>query len=102
MERHYLHREAPLPSKVSLSQGNLAYLPDGGRIYVPFDVISNQPICPDNRGYWGDYDDLMVAGFKNGSTTPSFLRTMSDSSAGCDKRWDYTSSQLHVRALVFE
>jgi hypothetical protein len=98
----YMHREEPMPSKVSLSQGNLGYLPGGKRIYVPFDVSSQQPICPDGRGYWGDYDDLIFAGFKNGSTTASFFRPMSDSSLGCNKRWEYTSSHLHLRGFVFE
>ena len=95
----YLHQQA---GKVSLSQGNLAYLPNGTRIYLPFDVIKDQPICPDNRGYWGDYDDLIMAGFFNGSTTASFFRPMSDSSLGCNKRWEYTSSHLHVRGFVFQ
>lgn len=83
-------------------QGNLGYLPDGKRIYVGFNVIKNQIFCPDQRGYWDDYDDMIVAGFVNGSSTASFFRPMSDSSLGCNSRWAYKSSHLHVRSFVFE
>ena len=97
----YLHRADPMPSKVVLSQGNLAYLPNGHRIYVPFDVSAAEPICPDQRGYWGDYDHSIHAGF-NSNNNPVFFRPMSDSSQGCTERWAFTSSALHLRGFVFE
>lgn len=98
----YVEREEPNPSKITLSQGNLGYLPNGTPIYVPFDLIKNQTFCPDQRGYWDDYDDMIVAGFINNSTTASFFRPLSDSSLGCNSRWAYTSSHLHVRGFVFQ
>ncbi|MEA2626686.1 MAG: hypothetical protein QOD06_2731, partial [Candidatus Binatota bacterium] len=55
------------------------------------------------RGYWGDYDDLQFVGFVEHTTTAKFLRTFTDSSARCTKRWEYTSENVHVgspRSLV--
>jgi hypothetical protein len=98
----YLNRDPKAGDKVTLQQGNLAYLPNGKRIFLPFDLIKDMPVCPDNRGYWGDYDDLQIVGFLNGSTAPTFIRTMSDSSLGCTEQWQYTSKAVHVRAAVFQ
>jgi hypothetical protein len=100
----YLDRNPKGGDTVTLHEGNLAYLPGSPakRIYVPFPLIKSMPVCPDNRGYWGDYDDLEIIGFLDGSTSPTFIRTMSDSSLGCVKKWQYTSQHLHIRAAVFK
>jgi hypothetical protein len=97
----YLDRDGSPKNAVTLKQGNLAYLPNGTRIFLPFDLIKEMPVCPDTRGYWGDYDDLVFIGFREGDTTAQFIRAMSDSSLGCDKRWTYISHHLHIRAVVF-
>ena len=93
----FLSREDdPTGNKVGVQQGNLAVLPLPGmqRIFLEFDLVTAQTPCPDNRGYWGDYDDLRVFGFNNGDA--QLVRTETDSSAGCTKRWDVTSEQVHV------
>ena len=96
----FLDRDGAVKNGVTLEQGNLAYLPGGPRIYVPFPVLKDKPICPDTRGYWGDYGDLTMVGFQN--SIAQFMVTTSDSSLGCDKRWDFDSHNLHVRAAVFQ
>lgn len=96
----YVNRDPKAPDMVDLYQGNLAYFPDGTRIYVPFSVIKAIPVCPDLRGYWGDYDDLEMVGFEKEGTA-RFLRTISDSSEGCVQRWEYTSHHVHVSAGIF-
>jgi hypothetical protein len=100
----YLDRDPAAGDTVTLQEGNFAYLPGPPpkRIFLPFPVIKTMPVCPDNRGYWGDYDDLEMIGFSPNATTPTFIRTMSDSSLGCVKRWEYVSQHLHIRAGVFE
>lgn len=99
------------PNAVSIKQGNLAVLPDGKRLFLPFDFISPRPICPDFRygspgsavsGYWGDYDEKGLAGFANNSSSPQFLLAFSDSSKGCISQSEFTSTHLHVSAAVFE
>lgn len=97
----YVNRDPKASDKVDLCQGNLAYLPNGTRIYVPFNAVSAIPVCPDLRGYWGDYDDLEMIGFDSGSIA-RFLRTISDSSQGCVQRWEYTSHHVHVSAGIFD
>jgi hypothetical protein len=65
-------------------------------------VVASQVVCPDLRGYWGDYDSLIYVGINNGEET--FVRPYSDSTdgGGCVSsnpnafRWTYRSGPLHV------
>jgi hypothetical protein len=84
---------------IYVARATLAYLPNGDRLYFPIDLVKNAPICPDQRGYWGDYDDLELLGFKD--DVPQWLRPRTDSGPSCATRWYYTSDPVHVRALVF-
>jgi hypothetical protein len=99
------------PDGVSIKQGNLAVLPDGTPIFLPFNLVAARPICPDFRygspgnaqsGYWGDYDEKALAGFAKNSTTPAFLLGFSDSSKGCVSQSEFTSNHLHVSTVVFQ
>ncbi|MBV8201834.1 MAG: hypothetical protein JOZ15_14520, partial [Acidobacteria bacterium] len=97
----YLSRqEDPGGNTVIVQQGNLAVLPDLVRILVPFKLVNSLLVCPDNRGYWGDYDGLQLVGFSG--TAPTFLDAFTDSSSGCTQRWEYTSSNVHVSAVAFQ
>ena len=97
----YLDRSGNPADRVSLKHGNLAYLPNGTRIYVPFDALKDMPLCPDNRGYWGDYNDLMFIGFPQDSSNAEFMATATDSSLGCPVRWEYFARHQHVQAARF-
>jgi hypothetical protein len=99
------------PNAVSIKQGNLAVLPNGTPIFLPFDLVAPRPICPDFRygspgnaksGYWGDYDEMTFAGFSRDSTSPEFLLTFSDSSKGCVSQSEFTSNHLHVSSVVLK
>ena len=99
------------PNAVSIKEGNLAVLPNGTPIFVPFDLVARRSICPDFRygspglaksGYWGDYDEMAFAGFSGTSTSPEFLLTFSDSSKGCVSQSEFTSNHLHVSSVVFK
>jgi hypothetical protein len=95
----YLSRQRdPKGNTVSLEQGNLVRLPNGFRILLPFKLVDSHLVCPDNRGYWGDYDDMQLSGFDG--LNAIFLRTFSDSSQGCPQRWEYTSHHVHVSAVT--
>jgi hypothetical protein len=98
------------PNGVSIKQGNLAVLPDGTPIFLPFNLVSARPICPDFRygspgnaknGYWGDYDEMKHVGFSD-SGTPEFLLAFSDSSKGCISQSEFTSNHLHVGSVVIK
>jgi hypothetical protein len=97
----YLDRSGSPANTLSLKQGNLAYLPNGTRIYVPFTAIGAMTPCPDKRGYWGDYNDLLFIGFPKDSTSAEFLATATDSSLGCPVRWEFFSRHQHVQAARF-
>ena len=86
---------------MSIHQGNLAVLPNGTRILLPFKLIKSHLVCSDLRGYWGDYDDMELVGFTS-SQTAIFMRAFSDSSQGCTKRWEYTSHHLHVSSATIK
>jgi hypothetical protein len=98
----YLDRSGDPADRVSLKAGNLAYLPNGTRIYVPGSLIDKMPLCPDNRGYWGDYNDMMHIGFPKDSTTAQFLATATDSTLGCPVRWEFFSKHQHVQGVRFQ
>jgi hypothetical protein len=51
-------------------------------------------VCSHLSGYWGDYDQLKYMG--HDSSGEHFLRPYSDSSNGCNSRWQYTSDSIHV------
>jgi hypothetical protein len=97
----FLSREDdPNGNKVGVQEGNLAVLPGPGkqRVFLEFDLVTAQTICPDLRGYWGDYDDLRIYGFSGSET--QLIRTETDSSAGCTTRWATTSEQVHVSSAT--
>jgi hypothetical protein len=92
----YLSREhAPNGNTVSLEQGNLVVLPDGVRVLLPFDQILNLLVCSDERGYWGDYNDLQLIGFDNNGNA-QFLSVYTDSSQGFPLRQEFRSENVHV------
>ena len=99
------------PNGVSIKQGNLGVLPNGTPIFVPFGLVGARPVCPDFRygspghaqsGYWGDYDEMKMAGFRKDSSAPEFLLGFSDSSKGCVDQSEFTSTHLHVGSVVFQ
>lgn len=99
------------PNAVSIKQGNLAVLPNGTPIFLPFNLVAPRPICPDFRygspgsaksGYWGDYDEMAFAGFSRTSTAPEFLLSFSDSSKGCVSQSEFTSDRLHVSSVAIQ
>lgn len=94
----------PAGNTVKIRRGVPMVLSGGARILISFNLTNPRLVCPDSqpgRGYWGDYDDLQFVGFAQGSVNAQFLRAFSDSSAGCIKRWAFTSEHLHVNAVRF-
>lgn len=84
-------------TKVALSRMNLAYV-NGTPLGIPVNLVKDITVCPDKRGYWGDYDDMLHVGFDD--TTPVFVRfTSSDHGQGCLKRWTYIAEHQHVQSV---
>ncbi|HEX3693913.1 MAG TPA: hypothetical protein VH374_00880 [Polyangia bacterium] len=55
--------------------------------------------CPDNRGYWGDYDTTYVE--SDGTASPVFVRPFSDSSSGACSFGLFEASPVHVSLVRF-
>ncbi len=83
---------------VNVSRATLGYLNGGGFLF-PVDIIKNALVCSDERGYWGDYDAMVLTGFSGSST--KWIRFSSDSSAGCNERWMYVGKQQHVQQATY-
>lgn len=84
-------------TKVALSRMNLAYV-NGTPLGIPVNLVKDITVCPDTRGYWGDYDDMLHVGFDD--TTPVFVRfTSTDHGHGCIKRWTYVAEHQHVQSV---
>jgi hypothetical protein len=97
---NYMTRDdAPNGNKVRLRHGNLFVLPNGSRIFISFELTDAQVVCSDNRGYWGDYDDLQFAGLTE-SASAKFLRAYTNSFNGCTDRTTYTAKEVHTGAAV--
>ena len=93
----FYERYGASPTTVNLGRMYLT-LVNGAPFGIPVDIARNITVCPDMRGYWGDYDDMLLVGFDD--TTPMFMRfTSTDAGKGCVKRWQYVSSHLHVQSV---
>jgi hypothetical protein len=60
--------------------------------------------CPDDRGYWGDYDAHMGVYQPSSSSSPIFWRSFSDSTGGggaaaCTTQWMYFAEKVNVSAV---
>jgi hypothetical protein len=92
----------PDGNMVSYKEGDFAVFPNGARVFIPLNLVKRQLVCPDERGFWGDYDEIQVLRFDEDSNEPLFVFAHSDSTQGCESRWQYTSRHLHVSAVVFK
>jgi hypothetical protein len=79
---------------INVSRATLGYVGSSAFIF-PVDILQNMPVCSDTRGYWGDYDTMLLTGFQNSSSL--WMRFSTDSSAGCSKRWEYTAETQHIQ-----
>jgi hypothetical protein len=95
----WVYRFGASPTTVNVARQALVYI-NGNPFGFPVDILQNAPVCSDTRGYFGDYDDTLLVGFKPPSAT--FMRFVTDSSAGCTKRWEYTATAQHVKAVQYD
>lgn len=61
-------------------------------------VTPAQRTCPDNRSYWGDYDDMFVV--DDFTPNPTFVRPYTDSTDTTCSRQTYTANPQHVSVAV--
>ena len=94
----YLARFGESTSTVNMTRATLGYI-DGAPFSIPVDIARDAPVCSDRRGYWGDYDGFLPARVNGDSV--EFMRFMTDSSLGCNKRWQFVGEQQHVRAVTY-
>ena len=95
----YVYRYGKSVTGVYVARQTLGYV-NGGPFTIPVDLVRNTPVCSDGRGYWTDYDAMLVTGFHAPATT--FLRFVTDSSKGCTERWTFTGKAQHVQAVKYD
>lgn len=90
------------PYGVGWAFGELVVTSGGIRFFIPQVPYDNYVVCPDIRGYWGDYDnlDVLFAGNQPGGKS-TFIRAHTDSSAAACVQETYTSSPVHVSAITW-
>jgi hypothetical protein len=85
-------------SSVNLSRATLGYFPnsDNPIAIFPVDILQNTPVCSDSgRGYWGDYDSMLLIGWQGSSSV--WMRFLTDSSQGCPTRWYFLGETQHLQ-----
>lgn len=70
------------------------------RLLLHYELTPAREVCADDRGYWGDYDDMKFVEFED--PHPQFVITGSDSSYGCEFRDFFLSHHVHVSSMLFE
>ncbi len=90
----------PANGKLTFAMGGVAMIqsPNNPPAFIYFAIFSlaNRVVCADNRGYWGDYDDLQALGASASGQSILFGRTYTNSEPNCNYRWAFTSSPAHV------
>jgi hypothetical protein len=96
----FMERFGASTTTVNVARGTLGYV-SGSALIIPVDIVKNTPVCSDTRGYWGDYDAMILAGFdpKLGGT---WMRFYTDSSSACSKRWEYEGVAQHVSQTNYD
>jgi hypothetical protein len=98
----YYSDDATHNSQVSAYDGNLVAL-SAGRVFASFSLVGAHSICPDGRGYWGDYDDVQfIAGDGTTNYLPQFIATGSDSSDATCSSTEFNSLPVHVSEVLFK
>ena len=92
----FVYRFGKPATSVYLARATIGYV-NGSAFTIPVDIIKDTPVCSDTRGYWGDYDDMLLTGFNNDGGT-NWVRFLTDSSKGCTERWGFTGRAQHVQA----
>ena len=98
----FVYRYGKPTTSVNVARATIGYA-NGQAFTIPVDIIQNTPVCSDTRlpaGYWGDYDDMLLAGF-NSDGSSDWVRFLTDSSNGCAKRWGFTAQAQHVQVTRY-
>ena len=90
-------RNGPSVTGVGLARMDLGYF-NGTPLGIQVNQLQDITVCSDRRGYWGDYDEMLHAGFDK--TIPVFIRfTTSDIGKGCLTRWGFFANHHHVQSV---
>lgn len=96
----FMERFGTSVSTVNVSRTTLGYV-NGNPLVFPVNIAKNIPVCSDQRGYWGDYDGMILVGpaAKSGM---SWMRFYTDSSNACSKRWFFVAREQHVSQASYD
>jgi hypothetical protein len=94
----FVERYGGSVTTTNVARMTLGYV-NGNPFTIPVDILKNNPMCSDTRGYLGDYDDMILTGFQDSSGL--YTRFYTNSSAGCTLRWEFEAQQQHVGAVQY-
>jgi hypothetical protein len=87
---------------VNVVRAQIIETTSGGSMFSPTVLVANKTVCPDHRGYWGDYNDIQVSGVNAGVV--SFITAFTNSDTPGQQPCvplDLVSHPVHVGAITF-
>jgi hypothetical protein len=97
----FMERFGASATTVNVSRATLGYV-NGNSLTIPVNIAKNVPVCSDRRGYWGDYDAMLLVGPAAKGGAMSWMRFYTDSSNACSKRWLFTAREQHVSQASYD
>jgi hypothetical protein len=94
----FLTRYGNSTTAINLTRANLGYV-NGAPFSIPVDIATNNAVCSDQRGYWGDYDAFLPIQVETDRIR--FMRFMTDSSSGCVNRSLFIGERQHLKAVDY-
>lgn len=95
----FMERFGASTTTVDVSRTTLGFV-NGTPLVFPVNIAKQIPLCPDTRGFWGDYDVMIITG--PGQSGMNWMRFFADSSNGCAKRWKFTGQEQHVSQANYD
>ncbi|MFL6234824.1 MAG: hypothetical protein ACJ76N_16945 [Thermoanaerobaculia bacterium] len=96
----FMERYGTSVTKVNVSRTTLGYV-NGTPLVFPVNITKDVPVCSDTRGYWGDYDGMILVG-PAAQGGMSWMRFYTDSASACSKRWVFVAREQHVSQASYD
>lgn len=95
----FMERFGSSTTTINVSRTTLGFV-NGNPLVFPVNIAKQVPVCSDARGFWGDYDVMIITG--PGKSGMNWMRFFTDSSNGCAKRWQFTGQEQHVSQANYD
>lgn len=95
----FMERFRASTTTVNVSRSTLGFV-NGSPLVFPVNIAKQVPVCSDRRGYWGDYDAMILTG--PGKSGMNWMRFFTDASSGCTQRWQFVAHDQHISQASYD